>query len=737
MSEAAPTPAPAPAEVVTHGPNANPADFNIRQAMEDWASLPEQEAKADKHKADTEKADGLVIDGAQSNLVFTKEGEVNHAKSGKVTRVDEHGQVIHLDKRSVEKAATEIADLYGYTGDKLLTPNQAIPELRDKRIAEIKAELTKIAEHHAKGGSERVTDSVVRSRALKAELSDLTSRKHAEEGSQRRQAPQTDGGNPLDRVSDNTTPPTSDEAQRLLDGVSQKNETAKSSVEYAKAMNELTKRAKAAKEGGNWTEYQKALLDMAVLTDARNETRGSDIGEQFQGHIDKRLGEAQDGRKDRIENGGVNKYKITEALQKKLDDARSEFVRLTAVRRGKSVGSAKELAAAKEAYDKARNEAGLTVVRRLKNAGATDQEVAAFGKMGALSELEILAKEIEAVQEAKEASKSGIVRRFNEFWARNTGRKENGKINWKGVAKKAAVMAAITAIPGAGIGAAVTSVLGAVGAGASGSALGAVMSSSVARSLFRSRVNHAGEMRTGASVYRDALVSENEDLRGAETNLEAADVTDRVMAQTEQLVGKNRRRHLGAVALGAVGAVGGYYAAKGVRAGIGAAYDHFRGHASGGRSAGVKSDIDMGDKHNNGFNPKTASRDVGDKYENGYTGTSNGNSDSVPNIPPKIDTSDPVGGVGNPEGAIPSGLIDTSKWKYPYNWVEDIFKGEDPVRKIHQLEEAARNAGYKVEIHKAGTPSEWVSINGISDTAYVVNILNSVKDNAVELPVTA
>jgi len=54
-----------------------------------------------------------------------------------------------------------------------LNPYEAIPKMREDRIAAIKEELTTIADRHAKGGSEKTTDSVAHSRALKEELHKL------------------------------------------------------------------------------------------------------------------------------------------------------------------------------------------------------------------------------------------------------------------------------------------------------------------------------------------------------------------------------------------------------------------------------------------------------------------------------------------------------------------------------------------------------------------------------------
>jgi len=729
MSEAAPAPAPVAAEAPKVGVNADPTQFNTKDAMAEWAALPAEEAAADVK---------------QAKLVFNKNGTISEAKSGKVTRIDENGHVIHLDKRAVNKAADQVTEITGYTGDTVLTPNQAIPALRSKRMEVIKAELSVIAERStaATKNGERDLTSGPHARKLRAELADLSKYEREDATTDKAtgsatetgdtagttttggEAEKSNGWDVLGDLVDGTTPLSPEEAAALLDAVSNNtNEAAPSAAEYAKELKGHIERAKSAKEAGNWTEYQKALLDTAVLTDAHNESRGSNLGEQFQTEVDKRLDNVEDGRKDH-EEGGANKYKVPEALQKSLDTARDAFVKLTAERRGKSVGGAKALAEAKAAYDKARNDAGLNVVLRLKNSGATDQEIAAFGKTGAMSEVKVLAELIQAEQESKEASKSKLVRRFNDFWASNTGRTEAGKMNWKGMAKKAAVMGLITAIPGAGIGIAATSILGVFGAGAAGSALGAVMSSSIARSIFRSKVNHAGTMRTGASVYGEALVNDNRDLEGSEENLEAEAVTDRVMSQTEKLVGKNRRRHLGAIALGAAGSVGGYYAAKGVRAGVGMVADHFKGN--GGHIKGI-----VGDKPGVPSSRPDKPRVPTASPDKPRVPT------RIPNIP-KIDETPTPGGVASPEGAIPAGLIDASKWKYPYNWVEETFKGENPVNKIHQLQEAARTAGYNVKLHNAGTANEWVSINGNSDTAYVVNILNSVKGSVgAELPATA
>lgn len=151
---------------------------NTREIMEEWGNLPvveaeqiakEEAAAAEQAEWEQKRAEAAKLleanEGAQSSLVI-ENGVVNAKKSGKVTRVDEDGQVIHIDGKKLFKAATAANEAIGYS------------EGRSDRIEAIKAELFDMAEKAmAQGktaGGERANDSIARGRALRAELSELT-----------------------------------------------------------------------------------------------------------------------------------------------------------------------------------------------------------------------------------------------------------------------------------------------------------------------------------------------------------------------------------------------------------------------------------------------------------------------------------------------------------------------------------------------------------------------------------
>jgi hypothetical protein len=167
----------------------------MQEAMAEWAALPAQEAAQDAKVAEKAAKDAQAeeiakeYEGAQSSLVFDKDGKVQSEKS-KIARVDENGHIRHLNKIKVNNAADKVEELKGYDGDTELTPNQAVPALRNKRIAEIEGQLNAIAQHAEitpKNG-ERDDTGVARARELRKELLDLKSRAHVESAAGAREA---------------------------------------------------------------------------------------------------------------------------------------------------------------------------------------------------------------------------------------------------------------------------------------------------------------------------------------------------------------------------------------------------------------------------------------------------------------------------------------------------------------------------------------------------------------------
>ena len=78
---------------------------------------------------------------------------------------------------------------------------------------------------------------------------------------------------------------------------------------------------------------------------------------------------------------------------------------------------------------------------------------------------------------------------------------------------------------------------------------------------------------------------------------------------------------------------------------------------------------------------------------------------------------------------MPTGLetIDTSGYNYPWNWAAEQFGEANAMSELHRLGEIASQNGYEVFWHSLGDGNElndWISIDGMSDTDSVVNILN-------------
>jgi hypothetical protein len=68
--------------------------------------------------------------------------------------------------------------------------------------------------------------------------------------------------------------------------------------------------------------------------------------------------------------------------------------------------------------------------------------------------------------------------------------------------------------------------------------------------------------------------------------------------------------------------------------------------------------------------------------------------------------------------------VDTSAYEYPWNWAEAEFGEGDGSEAIRVLSGRAQEAGHTVVFHEQGADL-WVEIDGVSDTASVVNVLNS------------
>lgn len=251
----------------------------------------------------------------------------------------------------------------------------------------------------------------------------------------------------------------------------------------------------------------------------------------------------------------IHEVPLTPELQESLDAARTEFVRLSALRGGKIFGKKKALAEAKRAYDEARNRAGAYVAQELELQNATPEEIHEFNVLGRAVEQHALAN---LVCDAQIKGADGKrLKVFYDFWARQGG-KPNGKFNIKGNLKKAAAMTAITFIPGVAIGMAGAAIIGgAIG----GAAAGGLLSRGIARGLFSSKVNNEAEARTVAAAQRDEQVAKYDahsaGLADQGYTFTSEDVSDSIQELTDRRVRRNQRRLLAATAIGAASAAGG------------------------------------------------------------------------------------------------------------------------------------------------------------------------------------
>lgn len=256
---------------------------------------------------------------------------------------------------------------------------------------------------------------------------------------------------------------------------------------------------------------------------------------------------------------GIEEVPLPEGLQGRLNQARNEFVRLTAQRRGKIFGGKKALAEAKRAYEDARNEAGAYVALQLELQNATPEQIREFSILGTAAELFAVTGEIYTVQMAGVESKR--FKGFYDWWARQGGRKENGKFNFAGMAKKGAAMFAIGLLPGAAIGVAAGAVL------SGGAALGAIVGGAAARGVARGLMGAKVSKEASAStVAADQLTAQHqtdgERLGNRIVNgdsLTTEDVTEGIQDRTDHEVGRNQRRVGAAAILGAVGGAAGAY----------------------------------------------------------------------------------------------------------------------------------------------------------------------------------
>lgn len=350
-----------------------------------------------------------------------------------------------------------------------------------------------------------------------------------------------------------------------------------------------------------------------------------------------------------------------EALNAKVAAASEKFAKLSAERRGKRFGGKKALAEAKQEYDDARNEAGSFYATQMKELGWSDETIRAFSRAAGVLELASVSNNIKGKLEDTADSKHWPIRKLNEFWAHNTGRKDNGKLNWMGIAKKGVVLAALTAVPGAGVAFLASGVLASVGAGAIGAGIGAGATSGIARSIFRMKLNEGGNAKTGAAIYADAMMSDNESSIMTRTDhaVHAEAISNLLNEQTEKLTRLNKRRLVGAVALGAVGAVGGY----GLGRVVSGSRHIFGGHGGGNHAGGSGSGVNVVESHPTGGGHTAVIDHAGNGHSTGVEHPGNVHGGSNPNA---LDA-----------GAILKAQADANNGKYTWTVAHDLTPGKE------------------------------------------------------------
>ena len=64
-----------------------------------------------------------------------------------------------------------------------------------------------------------------------------------------------------------------------------------------------------------------------------------------------------------------------------------------------------------------------------------------------------------------------------------------------------------------------------------------------------------------------------------------------------------------------------------------------------------------------------------------------------------------------------------SNWEYPWDWAVDQFGENNAISKLYELADAAARDGHNIQWHGYGD-TQWLSIDGKSDTQSVLEILN-------------
>lgn len=330
-----------------------------------------------------------------------------------------------------------------------------------------------------------------------------------------------------------------------------------------------------------------------------------------------------------------------------------------------------ETEAAKQAYEEAYTEVAKATAAELERVGWEEDVVRSLSLIGNIKQDQMLEDEI--AFQRQDQSKSA--NRFVNWWVSQKG--------LKGKLKKAGVVIAAGAVTG------LTGGLfaGATGAWIAGGAAGFGIGKHVtgrrangidsdgwtvaARQAAEDR--HIKESRIRAEHGMDADGNPIAEEWGKDS---LSSIIDRTEARTDEEMMGNRKRVRTATALGAAAGKGVFKIKEALTPEKAAEKPHYR-------------------------NPGHDRPDPG--------------LDHTPDTTPEAPAAQPI-----PE--IPT-HVDTSGFKYPWNWAEAQFGQGKGGSMLHELGAKAQASGHNVQWHRAGV-REWIEVDGASDTDTVVNILS-------------
>lgn len=320
----------------------------------------------------------------------------------------------------------------------------------------------------------------------------------------------------------------------------------------------------------------------------------------------------------------------------------------------------------------------------MAEAGIDEETAKAYGKAGEIWQNDVLERKI-AEERNKRSKKTN---KFVNWWVNAKG--------WKGKLAKAGIVAGGGLLMGAGV--------GVVGGGyLAATAAGALWGNTIAGYVTKRRANSI-DKATGKTL---AETQRDEDMVAAGAEIarrhDAGEVTLRADASTEKIdersdseVIGNRRRRRAAIGLGVAAAKLGLL---------------------GYRTAETTWDNLFGDRpSSNGSSSGAGGAGSGSKGPDHLT--------DQPKSTSETPTTDGGVNLEVPEVSVPNPAhIDTSGFKYPWNWAENQFGRNNASNMLSELGKRAQADGHSIQWHNSGT-HEWIEVDGISNTDHVVNILN-------------